>query len=234
MSAIVSKLGRFEDRKTMKAKRDAHWYHRIFAVGALAISVNFLVAVSSWAESRNELPVNQPATAADQEEETLQAEARVNALFLGSTDTTLEGQRCLPARRIRGVNVLDNRTLVFDMGRNQNYLVRLKQECFGLRRNTPISYEVHGSQFCKHDGFRALETWSINQFVPGPRCSIPAFIPITDAERELVRARVKSDRDAKIAARKAEKAARRAERRAGKAASQLDQLSGASSDGESA
>ena len=146
----------------------------------------------------------------------------------------VEGQRCLPARRIRGVNVLDNRTLVFDLGRDENYLVRLKRQCFGLRKNTPISYEVHGSQFCKHDGFRALETWSIGQFVPGPRCSIPIFIPVTDLEKGLVRARVKADQEARVAERKAEKAARRAAKEAAKAVSVPDQQGNDRQDGENA
>jgi hypothetical protein len=147
----------------------------------------------------------------------------VDSIFSDSSDAMVEGQRCLPARRIRGVNVLDNRTLVFDLGRDENYLVRLKRQCFGLRKNTPISYEVHGSQFCKHDGFRALETWSIGEFVPGPRCSIPSFIPVTDLEKGLVRARVKADQEAKVAERKAERAARRAAKEAAKAASVPDQ-----------
>jgi hypothetical protein len=200
-----------------------HWQQTISTVGILALVTALAVPLSSWAETNSAAQGQEATQPSTQELATLQAQARVDSIFSDSSDAMVEGQRCLPARRIRGVNVLDNRTLVFDLGRDENYLVRLKRQCFGLRKNTPISYEVHGSQFCKHDGFRALETWSIGEFVPGPRCAIPSFIPVTDLEKGLARARVKADQEAKVAERKAERAARRAAKEAAKAASVPDQ-----------
>jgi len=144
------------------------------------------------------------------------AQAKVAAIFSDS-GPDIEGQRCLPSRRIRSVDVLDSRTLVFELTRDNHYLVRLKHRCFGLRRDTPISYEIHGSQFCSLDGFRALERWSLDQLVPGPRCSIPTFIPVTEAELALVEDRLDADRAAQAEARKAKKAARKAEREAARA-----------------
>jgi hypothetical protein len=144
------------------------------------------------------------------------AQAKVAAIFSDS-GPDIEGQRCLPSRRIRSVDVLDSRTLVFELTRDNHYLVRLKHRCFGLRRDTPISYEIHGSQFCSLDGFRALERWSLDQLVPGPRCSIPTFIPVTETELALVEDRLDADRAAQAEARKAKKAARKAEREAARA-----------------
>ena len=211
-----------------------HWQQTISTAGILALVTALAVPLTSWAETNSATQGQEATQPSTQELATLQALARVNSIFSDSSDAMVEGQRCLPARRIRGVNVLDNRTLVFDLGRDENYLVRLKRQCFGLRKNTPISYEVHGSQFCKHDGFRALETWSIGQFVPGPRCSIPSFIPVTDLEKGLVRARVKADQEAKVAERKAERAARRAAKEAAKAVSVPDQQGNDRQDGENA
>jgi|GEM_PF-1388502 hypothetical protein len=211
-----------------------HWQQTISTAGILALVTALAVPLTSWAETNSATQGQEATQPSTQELATLQALARVNSIFSDSSDAMVEGQRCLPARRIRGVNVLDNRTLVFDLGRDENYLVRLKRQCFGLRKNTPISYEVHGSQFCKHDGFRALETWSIGQFVPGPRCSIPSFIPVTDLEKGLVRARVKADQEARVAERKAEKAARRAAKEAAKAVSVPDQQGNDRQDGENA
>ena len=151
-----------------------------------------------------------------QEVLTQAAQAKVAAIFADS-GPDIEGQRCLPSRRIRSVDVLDNRTLVFELTRDTHYLVRLKHSCFGLRRDTPISYDIHGSQFCSLDGFRALERWSLDQLVPGPRCSIPSFIPVTEAELALVEDRLDADRAARAEARKAKKAARKAEREAARA-----------------
>lgn len=169
-------------------------------------------------ESGNDLRSDSGLTqeAASQETLAQAAQAKVAAIFSDS-GPDIEGQRCLPSRRIRSVDVLDSRTLVFELTRDNHYLVRLKHRCFGLRRDTPISYEIHGSQFCGLDGFRALERWSLDQLVPGPRCSIPSFIPVTEAELALVEDRLDADRAAQAEARKAKKAARKAEREAARA-----------------
>jgi hypothetical protein len=64
------------------------------------------------------------------------------------------------------------------------------------------------------DGIRSLEHWGINRLVPGPRCSIPAFIKVSEAELELVEAKVDAARAERIAQRDAQKAARRAAKEA--------------------
>ena len=71
------------------------------------------------------------------------ADQRVDAIFADDADITeLGAGRCLPARRILDVDVdvSDQRTLLFDMGRNNNYVVRLVPQCTGLRPDTLISY----------------------------------------------------------------------------------------------
>lgn len=226
----------------IRAKHHLRGYHMVFSAGALAIAAILPLPIKSWAEtdSNQQTPAPEQAIATEQADATphaqaqAQAQIRVEDIFSESAKPDVAGQRCLPARRIRSVDVLDNKTLVFDMGRDKNYLVRLKRECFGLRRHTPISYELHGSQFCKYDGFRALETRGFNRLVSGPRCFIPAFIPVNDMERDLVKARVKADRDAKVAARKAERAARRAAKAAAKATSGFDQQQRLGQGGKSA
>ena len=81
---------------------------------------------------------------------------------------------------------------------------------FGLRRNTPISYEITGNRLCRLDGIRALEHWGLDRLVPGPRCAIPSFIAISDVERSVVEDRIAADQAAKVAQHKADKAARKA------------------------
>ncbi len=202
--------------------------HQLACLAALLGLVTVLgLPVNAWTLANEAQTTQDPAAVGGQDEAAPTAQTRVDQIFADAQEVDVAGQRCLPARRIRSVDVLDSRTLVFDMGRDENYLVRLKRECFGLRRDTPISYELHGSQFCKHDGFRALERWGINQFVSGPKCFVPAFIPVNDEERELAKARVRADRKAKIAARKAEKAARREAKKAAQAAAKLQRQNAA-------
>ena len=143
------------------------------------------------------------------------AQQRISTILAGDANAPeMQGEQCLPSRRIRSVDVLDGRTLIFDLGRDRNYLVRLNRQCFGLRRNTPISYEITGGRLCRLDGIRALENWGVNRLVPGPRCSIPSFIAINDIERSVVEDRIAADKAAKVAQLKADKAARKAAKRA--------------------
>ena len=109
-----------------------HWQQTISTVGILALVTALAVPLSSWAETNSAAQGQEATQPSTQELATLQAQARVDSIFSDSSDAMVEGQRCLPARRIRGVNVLDNRTLVFDLGRDENYLVRLKRQCFGF------------------------------------------------------------------------------------------------------
>jgi len=171
-----------------------------------------LVALLLWSV---ESLADEAAQAQPPSEEAVVAQQRVSTILSDDANAPkIQGEQCLPARRIRSVDVLDSRTLVFDLGRDRNYLVRLERQCFGLRRNTPISYEITGNRLCRLDGIRALEHWGHNRLVPGPRCAIPSFIAINAVEREMVEDRIAADKAAKVAQHKADKAARKAAKRA--------------------
>lgn len=183
---------------------DAVWLH-----GCIMLA---LVALLLWSV---ESLADEAAQAQPPSEEAVVAQQRVSTILSDDANAPkIQGEQCLPARRIRSVDVLDSRTLVFDLGRDRNYLVRLERQCFGLRRNTPISYEITGNRLCRLDGIRALEHWGHNRLVPGPRCAIPSFIAINAVEREMVEDRIAADKAAKVAQHKADKAARKAAKRA--------------------
>jgi len=183
---------------------DAVWLH---GCKMLALVALLLWSVESLAD--------EAAQAQPPSEEAVVAQQRVSTILSDDANAPkIQGEQCLPARRIRSVDVLDSRTLVFDLGRDRNYLVRLERQCFGLRRNTPISYEITGNRLCRLDGIRALEHWGHNRLVPGPRCAIPSFIAINAVEREMVEDRIAADKAAKVAQHKADKAARKAAKRA--------------------
>ncbi len=194
---------------SMMKTKDAGWL--------CGYTVLALVALLAWsAGSRAEaVPQAEPTS----EEALAVAQQRMDSILSDDASTAEnQGKDCLPARRIRGVDVLDSRTLVFDLGRDRNYLVRLDRQCFGLRRNTPISYEITGNRLCRLDGIRALQHWGHNRLTPGPRCAIPSFIAISDVERSVVEDRIAADKAAKVAQHKAVKAARKAAKRAAKEA----------------
>ncbi len=178
-------------------------------IGSLALFMN----MNGLADSPGTQPGETSGTSMLMSAEQQATQQRVDAIFADDADVAeLGSDRCLPARRIRDVDVLDRRTVLFDMGRRDNYRVRLKRQCFGLRRNTPISYEIHGGRFCRLDGIRALKSWGFSRFVQGTRCTIPSFIKVSEAELELVGARIDAARASLTAQRDADKAARRAAR----------------------
>ena len=196
---------------TIDFNKRSHSIRSIIGPCSLAAGLVFFLNGSAFADTPG-IERTEVATQAAQQQED---EQRVEAIFADGADMVEIGsERCLPARRIRGVDVLDNRTVVFDMGRKDNYLVRLKHQCFGLRRDSAISYEMRGGRLCRLDGFRSIETWGLNRFVPGPRCLIPAFIKLSEAELELVEAKVLAAKAARVAQRNAKKAARRAAKEA--------------------
>ena len=189
----------------------SHPIKALVGIRTLIGSLALFMSMNGLADSPDTQPGETSGTSMLMSAEQQATQQRVDAIFADDADVAeLGSDRCLPARRIRDVDVLDRRTLVFDMGRKDNYLVRLKRQCFGLRRNTPISYEIHGGRLCRLDGIRALENWGFNRFVQGPRCTIPSFIKVSEAELELVEARIDAERASRTAQRDADKAARRA------------------------
>ena len=176
-------------------------------IGSLAL----FMSMNGVADSPDTQPGETYGTLMLMSAEQQAAQQRVDAIFADDADVAeLGSDQCLPARRIRDVDVLDRRTLFFDMGRNDNYLVRLRGHCLGLTRNTPISYEIHGGRLCRLDGIRGLEPWGFDRLVQGPRCQISSFIRVSEAELELIEARIDAARASLAAERDADKGARRA------------------------
>lgn len=190
-------------------------YHQGVVGCCKALMAGLLISLSAGSLA----DTSADASEVSPDENLLAAQIRVASMFADeASEDGIVGERCLPARRIRGVDVLDNRTLLFDMGREKHYLVRLERQCYGLRRNTPISYEINGGRLCRTDGIRALETWGHNRFVPGPRCLIPSFINVNETELSLVKERLAAEKGARLAQSKAKKEARKAAKRAEKEA----------------
>ena len=189
----------------------SHPIKALVGIRTLIGSLAMFLSMNGLAYSPDNQPGETPGTSMLMSAEQQATRQRVDAIFADDADVAeLGSDRCLPARRIRDLDVIDRRTLLFDMGRRDNYLVRLKRQCFGLRRNTPISYEIHGGRLSRLDGTGAFRIWGFNRFVQGPRCTIPSFIKVSEAELELVGARIDAARASLMAQRDADKAARRA------------------------
>ena len=126
---------------------DAVWLH---GCKMLALVALLLWSVESLAD--------EAAQAQPPSEEAVVAQQRVSTILSDDANAPkIQGEQCLPARRIRSVDVLDSRTLVFDLGRDRNYLVRLERQCFGLRH---IHRSVMKSLETGCAGLMAFVRWS--------------------------------------------------------------------------
>ena len=91
-----------------------------------------------------------------------------------------EEERCLSIHRIREVDALDDRHVVFRMSRKRLYLVQLPHRCPGLRRNDPVAYEtLNGMSVCTHDAIRGTYRFGPGDTRLGPPCAIPGFQEVT-------------------------------------------------------
>ncbi len=107
----------------------------------------------------------------------------------------IEERRCLSIHRIREVDALDDRHVLFRMNRKALYLVRFAHRCPGLRRNGPVAYEsLNGMSICAHDAIRGAFRHGLGDARLGPPCAIPGFQEITVEQLGLLRESLRQGR----------------------------------------
>jgi len=100
----------------------------------------------------------------------------------------VDSPRCLRTGRIRQIEVIDAKHVVFKLSHKEYYLVRFKHRCPGLQRNKPVIYEpTSGSRLCNMDGIRSTYNDGLGGIRPGVRCSIPQFESVTKEQIVLLK-----------------------------------------------
>jgi hypothetical protein len=82
-------------------------------------------------------------------------------------------QACVPIRQTQSLQIVDRQTLVYRDG-DTVYVNRLGADCPGMRPLSTLIVEAHGSQYCRGDRVRAVETQNA---IPGPFCVLRDFVP---------------------------------------------------------
>ena len=82
-------------------------------------------------------------------------------------------QSCVPTQSASGLRVIDAATLGYGSGPTI-YVNRLDGPCPGVRELSTIIVEVHGSDYCRGDHFRAVEPAAS---IPGPVCFLGDWVP---------------------------------------------------------
>ena len=99
----------------------------------------------------------------------------------------IDERRCIQSARIREVEVLDDRHLIFRMSRDQYYLVQFDRRCPTMNRYSTIAYESSGSRVCALDSIHPINGFA---GVGGSfmiSCQIPGFQAIDPAQLSLLR-----------------------------------------------
>ena len=123
-----------------------------------------------------------------EEQPTLPAEVEALLSEPSAQSDYTEEERCLSIHRIREVEALDDRHVLFRMSRKAFYLVQLPHRCPGLRRNDPVAYEtLNGMSVCTHDAIRGTYRFGPGDSRLGPPCAIPGFQEITVEQLALLR-----------------------------------------------
>lgn len=97
---------------------------------------------------------------------------------------TGDAERCLGITRIRDMDVLDSRNILFRTRPDQVYLNTLPRSCGGLTRFKTISYKTSLHELCDVDIITVLNDVG-GGYMPGASCGLGKFYPISneDADR---------------------------------------------------
>ncbi|MDH4746004.1 MULTISPECIES: DUF6491 family protein [unclassified Sphingomonas] len=81
---------------------------------------------------------------------------------------------CISVSDSDGPQIIDDRTILYKPVGRTLWRNDLASSCPGLRPYTTLIVEVHGSQLCRNDRFRALDPGSS---IPGAYCMFGKFTP---------------------------------------------------------
>lgn len=82
-------------------------------------------------------------------------------------------QNCISSTGLNGPQIIDSSTILYREGRRV-WRNDLPSSCPSLDRFSVIIAELHGSQICRNDLFRAVDPGSR---IPGPHCRFGQFVP---------------------------------------------------------
>ena len=96
-------------------------------------------------------------------------------------DPQFAPEDCVSIPRIRDTDIIDDRTILFEMKGGQIYRNTLPRKCPGLRRSDAFMYKTRLSQLCAIDTISVLNRLG-GGFTRGPSCGLGKFYPISEDE----------------------------------------------------
>ncbi|MDE0054725.1 MAG: hypothetical protein OXP28_13860 [Gammaproteobacteria bacterium] len=137
------------------------------------------------------------AGAADEMDEAPEKESDLDSLIAEILAGPEEGgysesRRCLVSGRIDRTEVLSERLIAFHLRGGEKYVVQFKHRCPGLRRNGLTRVERRSMHICANDTIQGLYGMGPADGFWGPRCRLPEFEPVTEAQIAFLKEALKS------------------------------------------
>lgn len=106
-----------------------------------------------------------------------------------------EEPRCLQTRRIRRMEVIDDKHVSMQVSRDEYYLVQFQHRCPSLRRGKPVMYEPSGgNRLCQMDRIRGIYDNGLGSFTPGIPCAINGFQSVSKEQLVMLKDALKVER----------------------------------------
>lgn len=99
---------------------------------------------------------------------------------------------CLSLNRIKSVDILDERHLVFHMISGEHYLNVLPNRCPGLRKHSALMYRTSLSKLCDMDIVTVLDNIGPG-YQPAGACGLGKFLPVQEDKLDALKTRIKTD-----------------------------------------
>jgi hypothetical protein len=113
----------------------------------------------------------------------------------GEADARSDPRSCLNQTEIRRATILNDRNIVFVTRFDEIYNNQLPKQCPGLNRRSLVNYAVANRRICAGDRFQVLWEPQPGNYLPAALCPLGAFVPITEAELEDLRAMTEENRE---------------------------------------
>jgi len=144
-------------------------------VGPLAMSLALVCAAPHVAAAEASAPPSRAETV----EEILRADPDQS-----DYDTA---EKCIRSQRIVRTRVLSNRHILFELPRDERWLVTLPMPCPELRPGAKLAFERSGPRLCEFDDVRVLIETGLDTARLGPTCRLSTFESVTPEQVDALR-----------------------------------------------
>jgi hypothetical protein len=105
-----------------------------------------------------------------------------------SEERNMDSTHCVRISNIDNIDIINDRTLLFEMRAGSSYRNDLPRNCPGLDERDTLMYRSTVGQLCNIDIITVLDDWGFG-FAPGVSCSLGMFHPVSEqAAQELAQA----------------------------------------------